>query len=228
MIWGLGEHSPEAPSWSSLSSVVEPGEEISRADMLPYVGLGAPRKFGPRETMHSLGSKDNVPFIPKPWDVEPRKRTRGDVPLGNWDQNDLVNAEFLRSHHGYEDGWVGKRMLGAGTEGRAGLWEKRDGDGKVIDVSSRPAPKKPFDRTHLTVPQQICIKQTKAEYLVDYQWRKPVEVMVLEDLNKRRRNGTVKLRAYRRYPRSTAHRLYLQYCQYGNLNNLIVKYRIKK
>lgn len=48
---------------------------------------------------------------------------------------DMKDPAFLQSHHGYEEGWRGTRILGEGGEGRAGLWEKSDGDGQVIDVS---------------------------------------------------------------------------------------------
>ncbi|KAL8708182.1 MAG: hypothetical protein Q9225_007644 [Loekoesia sp. 1 TL-2023] len=116
-------------------------------------------------------------------------------------------AEFIRSQHGYEEGWVGRKPLGQGAVGRAGMWEKRDADGNVID--------------------QVCIKQTKAQYLRDYNWRKPSEVKVMEDLRDKPNNGTVQLRGYRRYPRSKAHRIYLEYCEHGNLESLIAKYRRK-
>lgn len=44
-------------------------------------------------------------------------------------------AEFIRSYSGLGNGWVGKRPLGAGGFGMAGLWEKRDGNGTVIEVN---------------------------------------------------------------------------------------------
>ena len=49
----------------------------------------------------------------------------------------MEDAAFLRSHHGYEEGWVGRRIVGTGEEGRAGLWDKMDDAGTVIDVSTR-------------------------------------------------------------------------------------------
>lgn len=54
---------------------------------------------------------------------------------GLGDGSERGSELFLRSYHGYEDGWVGKEVLGIGSEGRVGLWEKLDSDGKVTDVS---------------------------------------------------------------------------------------------
>lgn len=40
--------------------------------------------------------------------------------------------------------------------------------------------------------------------------------------------GTVKLRNYKRYPRREVHRLYLEFCPYGDLYKLIKQYRARK
>ena len=45
-------------------------------------------------------------------------------------------AEFIRSYSGVGDEWVGKRPLGAGGFGLAGLWEKYDDNGAVVEVNS--------------------------------------------------------------------------------------------
>lgn len=119
--------------------------------------------------------------------------------------------EFVRSDHGYEDGWVGVKPLGEGSFGRAGVWEKRDENGKVID--------------------QICIKQIKAkdyDWMVEVDFEKPQEVKVLEDIGQWKSVNIIQLRGYRRYPMSRVHRLYLEYCQHGDLGRLITKYRLKK
>lgn len=48
-------------------------------------------------------------------------------------------TQFIRSNAGFPGAppgaWVGKRPLGEGGYGMAGLWEKLDGDGNVVDVS---------------------------------------------------------------------------------------------
>ena len=46
-------------------------------------------------------------------------------------------SEFIRSEAGISEPpfvWLGKRPLGKGSFGLAGLWEKIDGDGNVVDV----------------------------------------------------------------------------------------------
>ncbi|KAI4234091.1 MAG: hypothetical protein LQ349_003995 [Xanthoria aureola] len=118
----------------------------------------------------------------------------------------MENRAFLRSEHGYEEGWEGIKMLGQGAEGRAGLWEKSDGDGNIID--------------------QICIKQIGEGG--DPKLRKALEARVMQDLGKWPNNGSVRLRGYRRYPKIMAHRLYMEYCQHGDLRRLIASYRKKK
>ena len=44
-------------------------------------------------------------------------------------------ADFIRSESGLSGQWVGKRPLGKGTFGMAGLWEKNDGDGGPTKAS---------------------------------------------------------------------------------------------
>lgn len=56
---------------------------------------------------------------------------------------------------------------------------------------------------------------------------KPFEVEVMEDLCARPNNGIVKMRGYRRYPESERHRIYMDYCEHGNLQRLISAYRAK-
>ena len=43
-------------------------------------------------------------------------------------------ARFIRSPAGIESQWIGKRPLGEGSFGIAGLWEKSDEDGRVLEV----------------------------------------------------------------------------------------------
>ncbi|KAL9596689.1 MAG: hypothetical protein Q9179_004527 [Wetmoreana sp. 5 TL-2023] len=61
-----------------------------------------------------------------------------------------------------------------------------------------------------------------------YKPEKPDEVEVMENLRQWPKSGILQLRGYRRYPRSKAHRLYLDYCEHGDLDGLITKYRIRK
>lgn len=48
---------------------------------------------------------------------------------------DAEMAGFIRSGSGLSDQWVGKRPLGKGSFGMAGLWEKDDGDGRPVKAS---------------------------------------------------------------------------------------------
>lgn len=50
----------------------------------------------------------------------------------------------------------------------------------------------------------------------------------MEDLQDSANNGTVQLRGYRRYPRSRAHRIYMEYCEHGSLEQLIGRYRLDR
>lgn len=54
---------------------------------------------------------------------------------GKWD---TAPAKFIRSCSGLEGGWVGRRPLGAGGFGMAGLWEKHGDSGIVIEVNETP------------------------------------------------------------------------------------------
>ncbi len=55
--------------------------------------------------------------------------TKEDVELWDADQ-----ASFIRSDCGLKGQWVGKRPLGKGAFGRAGLWVKVNDNGRIIDV----------------------------------------------------------------------------------------------
>lgn len=55
----------------------------------------------------------------------------------------------------------------------------------------------------------------------------PTEVEVMKDLCARPKNGIVKMRGYRRYPKAERHRIYMDYCEHGNLQRLISAYRAK-
>ncbi|KAL8868594.1 MAG: hypothetical protein Q9174_004889 [Haloplaca sp. 1 TL-2023] len=145
-------------------------------------------------------------------DVPEGTRTRGPTSSPNfrakvekWGRQD---ARFISSHHGFEEGWVGVRPLGSGGYGRAGLWEKRSADGQVLD--------------------RVCIKQIKLPREqfegVD---KVPPEVKAHENLNQWHNPSIVGFRGHRRYPKSRALRIYSEYCEFGDLNRLIAKYRIK-
>ena len=75
---------------------------------------------------------------PKQYDALSYETTKG---IANADDLALWTqpaAEFIRSGIGLVDSsgdWVGKRPLGQGGFGLAGLWERLDEDGNPVDVS---------------------------------------------------------------------------------------------
>ncbi|KAL8774081.1 MAG: hypothetical protein Q9209_001189 [Squamulea sp. 1 TL-2023] len=164
-------------------------------------------KLPPYSTDYPLDPERRI--MPPPRNIKPRSYDVVELgpDLDGLDEEpQMDDAAFLKSHHGYEEGWVGKRILGSGVEGRAGLWQKLDPNGAVIN--------------------HICIKQRKN--LHDHRLRKPAEAKIMEDLRDRPNNGSVRLIGYRRYPKIMAHRLYMEFCQYGDLESLIIRYRRKK
>lgn len=85
-------------------------------------------------TPSSTSTAQSWYYDPMPYDVPKGTSIRGTPRPGDEARVGLVWAEFLRSAHGYEDGWVGRKPLGMGSNGMAGMWEKRDGEGRVVDV----------------------------------------------------------------------------------------------
>lgn len=72
------------------------------------------------------------------YDVTPERRVIGAVTFEDLRLWTKTAAEFIRSHAGITatpDEWVGKHVLGQGGFGMAGLWEKIDPEGNVVDVS---------------------------------------------------------------------------------------------
>lgn len=91
-----------------------------------------------KTTIKSKEDDNEVEIIsPQPYDAGPRESVYG-IPtpddLALWT---MSAAQFIRSQAGINDGdlaWVGKRPLGQGGFGLAGLWEKIDSEGNVVDV----------------------------------------------------------------------------------------------
>lgn len=80
-----------------------------------------------------------------PYDAPEGMTLRGPLQPGDEKRLGVDMAGFIRSHHGYEEGWVGRKFLGQGAAGRAGMWEKRDADKNVVDVRKAPPPKSHHD-----------------------------------------------------------------------------------
>lgn len=113
-------------------------------------------------------------------------------------------AEFIRSYSGLGNGWVGKRPLGAGGFGMAGLWEKRDGNGTVIE--------------------QMVIKQIGVRKGI---WRPemPMEVKMMRKMEETDCPSVVRYEGYRRFLHDQVHRIYMEYCPHGDLKRLYRRYR---
>lgn len=77
--------------------------------------------------------------MPPPRDVQPKSYDVIELSAefdGVDDEAQMENDAFLKSDHGYEEGWIGSKLLGVGSAGRAGLWVKLDRNGEVTDVSA--------------------------------------------------------------------------------------------
>ncbi|KAL8977578.1 MAG: hypothetical protein Q9205_006646, partial [Flavoplaca limonia] len=215
------EDRPLSPSPESEDGLDNDGDEEEGEGPINQLHNEKPHVEHSRKDVTSPDSSDSEqpPYsvdYPDPWRpaMPPQIQRKGyDVvamsPEGDGlgDDSKRGSELFLRSYHGYEAGWVGKEVLGIGSEGRVGLWEKYDSDGKVTD--------------------EVCIKQKK-NLNNDPKLRKPMDVKILEDLRDRANNGSTRLRAYRRYPEIIAHRLYMDFCRHGDLYWLIQRYRHKK
>jgi len=88
----------------------------------------------PRSPGNSSTYSDSAEMYDVPPNFEPEGRVAVDDPH-QWKRKKGLAAKFIHSASGIGSTWIGKRPLGAGAFGIAGLWEKYDNDGKLIDVS---------------------------------------------------------------------------------------------
>ena len=143
------EDRPLSPSPEPEDGFDNDGDEEEGEGPITQLHTGNPQVDHSRKDVTSPDSSDSEqpPYsvdYPDPWRpaMPPQIQRKGyDVvevnPEGDGLGDDSKRGDelFLTSYHGYEDGWVGKTVLGIGSEGRVGLWEKYDSDGKVTDVS---------------------------------------------------------------------------------------------
>ncbi|KAL8806150.1 MAG: hypothetical protein Q9182_001551 [Xanthomendoza sp. 2 TL-2023] len=121
-------------------------------------------------------------------------------------------SRFIHSPFGPEDflggGWHAVKLLGRGSFGMVGVWERRDENNKTID--------------------SVAVKQINRDKR-DETWddSRPLEVDLMKALltSKDEENNVVQLKGYRRYRRHEVHRIYMEYCQRGDLQKLIEQYR---
>ena len=134
---------PKAPSSRNTSAITQGSSEQAPGQSDPASGVE-------RMNLDGEASKD-----PEPEDPEATEHNAESTPIEYYDAKlwqvavgipSIVDynlwrpqaAQFIRSESGIEDeepGWVGKRPLGRGSFGMAGLWEKYDREGNVLDVS---------------------------------------------------------------------------------------------
>ena len=82
-----------------------------------------------------IDSGDEEQFGLAPYDAPESQDVMGNP---NFDDSELwgedIAAFIASAPGGYGPGWVGKRPLGQGGFGRAGLWELLDDEGNVLQV----------------------------------------------------------------------------------------------
>lgn len=77
------------------------------------------------------------------YDVAWNQKAAATAEASNYDKWGTAPAEFIGSSSGLGNGWVGKRPLGVGGFGMAGLWAKLDGNGIVTEVDDTSMELKP-------------------------------------------------------------------------------------
>ncbi|KAL8897056.1 MAG: hypothetical protein Q9207_007406 [Kuettlingeria erythrocarpa] len=146
---------------------------------------------------------------------DPILRVEGDASREDIKRYGKRLAKFIRSPADEDESpdeiWYGIRPLGRGGCGMAGLWEKRNANGETLE--------------------QIVIKQIGSGNgeLWDPSMLNEAEAMGrLTDLDDGNPKSTVDFLWYKRYPRRQIHRIYMEYCPYGDLHGLIRRFRAKK
>lgn len=98
-----------------------------------------------RQSIASSGRDPSVSLPRRPgetYDAAAKERVESRLDQGGGGEADWGKdwTKFIRSAAGgcLNGNWVGVLPLGSGAFGRAGLWEKRNQDGKVVDVSLLP------------------------------------------------------------------------------------------
>ncbi|CAF9919092.1 G2-specific serine/threonine protein kinase [Imshaugia aleurites] len=138
------------------------------------------------------------------YDVTRDQKAAATAKVSDYEKWGSASAKFIRSFAGLDGGWIGKRPLGAGGFGMAGLWERYDSDGTVIE--------------------QMVIKQLGIRKGI---WRPemPMEVKMMRKMEETACPSVVRYIAYRRYLHDQVHRIYMEYCCHGDLKRLYKRYR---
>ena len=113
-----------------------------RPPLISNPGLEIPRL--PRQNEPNSGNLPDPHNVNQGYDSDPveahdvawNQKAVAKAKVSDYEKWDTAPAEFIRSYSGLGSGSVGKRPLGAGGFGMAGLWEKYDGNGTVIEVNN--------------------------------------------------------------------------------------------
>lgn len=170
----------------------------------------------------NLAPRDSV----EAYDAAPYETSLGYAKIDDYNLWSGLAAQFIRSASGLDPSamWVGRKPLGEGSFGLAGLWERVDTEGTVVDVSCTG---EQVSRYTLTIRQQLVIKQIGRGRKGTRKWKPemPHEVAIMKELNKTGCSGVVQIKGYKRYLHEEVHRIYMEYCPYGDLRRLCKRYR---
>lgn len=129
----------------------------------------------------------------------------------------MLRYLFFESENAKDEEWGPVRMLGSGSYGNVGLWQKRDGANNIVD--------------------ELALKEDDMDEVL--QWREVEypgferllkEVVIQKDLNFKNENVAPHVRGYKfmieKADRSMGrYRTYLEYCGHGTLARLFRAYR---
>ena len=126
-------NTPRSPSSRSRSPITEiPAKGLPRDS---DIGSSTVRLLAGESTRDDSDPEDSTPV--EAYDAEPNEGTTGNPSIADYRLWTQAAAQFIRSDSGLEDSdsmWIGKRPLGKGGFGMAGLWEKYDAEGNIADV----------------------------------------------------------------------------------------------
>ena len=201
-----------------LTSILERARSANRNER-PHTGHRRPG------TMSSPFSPNSYPYSGPPefFDVAPGlpdaiPPLNGEMPF--WKAE---HAAFINSDSGLNGGnWIGRRPLGAGSFGTAGLWERRDENNVLEEVLLHL---RFVVRKGLLVSKEIVIKESKTMPIDRWNGQVPEEVKMMRRMNNTDCQSVPDLITYKRYMHVRKHRIYMEYCPYSDLERLNLNYK---
>lgn len=136
---------PRTPSRNSISPITQPppgppprnsDPAASNIDLL--LGRSYPNDAGSEDGCYSDDEIEDDDTDVKAYDAGPYEGIESIPSITDYRLGREASAKFIRSRLGLDDMdfmWVGKKLLGQGNFGAAGLWEKYDMEGNVVDVA---------------------------------------------------------------------------------------------